>query len=1703
MDSNSLMLSALCQVQCMRYSDNRILMRDLKAYLVDYNRVRSSHPPIQLSLAKILLGWDALQVLSFLCLKLTSHGDLIVKSVQSVISLFNLPYFCKTIGLSLLLPLAILLLLNLGYILMTLLSVFMTSKYKKLQDWSLNALCKLEHYTLKSEAIFLFGLAIGMEAIFQPQNFISRADSMNSQKEKIPMGLGIALVIMSVLQYYWFLYVNISVSYDTESITELRSRTSKLLRGALLPLISALAHTKSSVGVFACVGAYLLHELCLLMGLGSHSNIKLNHFTLRITIVQLTLYAMLLPTLWSNPDSLITGLYSQRSLGVLLLAPLVARLIFNLEKRRMNYVSYRAIKYLSEDNIQRLSLLEATQLDFVLRQMWSKFTNLEKHGAEIYDIIKSILQNKRIEDSTCLTEVQDNLLRIDQEVDLTDYYIKNALKSQFFELINSTYSSILSRERKGAGTTNTGCYFSYIAFHKDITRNFGKSFIILSQLQQVLGSSVSLRAAAGIELIERDLQKRIAGSGTQKTISAELLFSFLERSEKVQTSIEDYISNAFSFYEMLQQPIISTKETKVKGKKLLNDRAVILKELNSLIEINEYYQQTLLLYEFFLSEIIEEKAEGQFFQIKNKIDIFHAAEYYTLYRQQKMNGNATDLELHGWDMSIEFFANQLNGASDYSVVVFNLNPENLGKIMKCSTNLFQLLGTEAQDARQMNISNMEVTLFSSKNLKTLQEKILKGETDLRCLTGEDRTLYLKHHNGCLIACSFVADVEIYGKDPCITCYLRKKKIHEQDFILFSLETEPKLIGFSKALRDGIINKKAARSGIDFSITSNFRETPDDLNIIELVPSLKTILPKRNASPLWSESQVLLTIPSVPQLSAVQGYYIISYIGKIQEVSLLKQRLGVIEIQSYFPTSIHKYARQGTTITLASTIKRNSAPKSVKPLHQKEDKDQIEVTDFRSEIDEDEANPFQSQDIVASNKLLDAIKSFQSEQNPSQPTYYESNPVVPHDPKELAQAIKHDIQSESESPDKSEKVKMIPKSNQRSRIEEGSLLNLPAGMQSYQGNTGRNSIFSGSTNKEKRIKMALQERNFSDKISDGRASSVGSSIGAHMGYLRTLILEKKTPVVLKAVNVFGVIIFVTTVASILVTYFILSGHYNTFSLFAQSASFPAFVRTCASSFMIATELTVSAQLFFPLEMQIYWTILSSAFPALYYPIYIIQSHKFTMNFDLPFLNEDIPSKSIAAQFPDFPQLNRNMSFYEASDVFNAYAYKLTQFNYYSENMDPALLDFTRTFMPSLYHMYGEISNENFKKIYSLYDASMITLDVLMVIGMIISVLLMALFLFVYWKYEKMETFAFTKLCSVTMRELEPRLKKTLRVYQQMFGLTLPQLKMLQGSASHFEKNDKKQKSSSTLLKGAEVRTTRLLTKKAVMEKNSILLIALLVLFIAFCLSGPYLVINVIFKAANAEIFPFITDLEKASNGFPSYYMIQTIMARLFNEAYNPQIDEALPKILETYEGMLNESLSTHKEMNDHFLNSLQRIESSDVFSEFTKSYVRNMTTNSFCEFYISWGDSYNRQCLTGLKGIADRGYLAMGNHIIEVLNQQIQNFRANPTYFTMAGFYYSADAYEILTLNIMVEMYLTDFLDKVQIDVEVYAQKLLSNTHVMLGASLVYNITLLILLWIPTIKYLKDRFELSRSIFLLLPTKVLQRNNGIKNLFKIW
>ena len=1676
-------------------------MKAFTTFLLNYNTLRNAQSTIPFVLAKVLLVLSELQILSFVCLHRKEHEDLIATSVGSVVSLFNLPFLCKTIGIPLLLPLAILLFLNFGYLLMTLLSIFLTSKYKKMQDWSLNALCKLEHYTLKSEVVFLFSLAIGMEAIFQPQNCVPSARSTNMQTQKIPMSLGVALVSLSVLQYYWRIYVNISVSYDTESIIELRNRTSMVLRGMLLPLISVLAHLESPVGVFVGVGVYLLLELLISMILGSHPNIKVNSLSLWVAIIHLPLYAILLLPLCSNPTTLVTGKYSQRSIGVLLLAPFAGKLILNLERRRIRRVSHKAAQCFA-NRTYALTWLETTQLDNFLKQIWSTFANINSPGSEIYGLIETIIRSRQAENQAFLKLIDKNLMEDTKDQNTSEYPMKMALKSSLHDFITSVYSTILSSERKSSWTSNMGCYLSHAAFHKDITGNHGKAFIVLARLQKILGSSASARTIASMWLAENDLQRQVAGTGSQKTISADLLFSFIDRSEKVQTSIENYVSEALSFYETLQKPVINTKDIKTKGKKLLNERTAIIKELDSLVQINEYHQQTLLLYEFFLSEIVEEKAEGRFFQIKNRMDIFRVEEYYALYRQQKLNANATELETLGWDMSIEFFASQLNDSSDYAVVVFSLNPDSNGKIMRCSSNLYQSLGFEDRDLNQMNISDMEATLFNPQNLKTLRDKILKGEASLKNLPEVDSPLYMKHRNGSLIAYAFVADVEIYSREPCITCYLRKKQAHEQEFVLFSLENKTKLIGMSKVLLSDVLK-----------CSPNFNKIASDLNIIELIPTLETILPNTPTNLTWSESEALLVIPNVPRLSISQAFYLINYSGKIQAIPLVEEKIGIIKICYSERISPKTLDSEVTSVKFSSTAFYRLSSLFQNSTHQIKTPESKSPQKAKAEIAEEDTNIPRQQEKTAVTFLntfksarvnLFSQKSHEDIQSIDQTIFSkaEVNVLKSWSLHEAKYSTMNEISVPGNNKAQLTEIELAF-SSPRMKLKPKAPDSVPrASVNAYrQGGTSPFSV--NEAIEPKRVQRhlhGLNQAGGTEKITLGRASSVGSSIGAHLGFLRSIIIQRKTPAVLTAVNLFGLISLVSTMASILAAFFILSSRYSIFTLFAQSASFPSFMRAISPAYVISTELEFFIQ-FFPPVVQPLWESGAAAYSQYFQPFSLDQYYRFVLNFNLPFLSKDILSASISASFLDFPQLNRDLSFYEANDVFQAYTYKLSKYNFYSGKMDPALLNWTRTFIPAFNDMYKNISDENFKNIYSLHESTNLTLDAIMVVGVIISVVLMIAFIPIYWRYQKMEMVAFTKLCGVTMHELEPSLKKLTLSYEHLFGKTLPALKNFQENLSYHKKHtNDRSRGFLTQAKGTRL-NNKLSKKKAIIEKSSNFVLMTLVLFVSLLLSGTYIVTNIAFKNANAKILPFILDIEKISAGLPACFTAQAIMTRLFSEIANPQISQTLPALVESYEGTLNESMAALKEMNNYLISSMQRTVSNDIFTETTKEMFQNLTDSKWCWLDLGEGGPYS--CQTLIKGVANSGFFATLNQLMEAFTSQITKFTMNPTLTTIYSFYFSPDVFEFILMNLITEAYLLGMLNAVQADVGSYTEKLHFQTYLMLAFGLLYNVVLLCLLWIPTIRYLRKRFILARSIFLLVPTKVLLHNSGIINFFKVW
>ena len=1798
-------------------------MKDLTTFLVDYNTLRTTQPATPLLLAKVLVASSALQVLSFLCLNQTNHEDFISKTVKNIVALFNLPYFCKELGITLFLPLIVLLLLYIGSALLTLVSLFMSQKYKKLQDLCLLALCTLEHYTLNREVVFLFSLATGMETIFHPENYVLSA-SVKGSARKALKSLGIILIIMSLLHFYWQTYCQVSVSYNTESIrTEHRSGISKRLRGVLLTLISALAYTESQIGVFVCAGIYLLVELFILIALGNHLNMKINKFTLKVTILQVPIYAITLLTLWENIDILPSGMRSQRSLAILLITPFVGRIILNLERRRMRYVSARVANCFTH-NSRNLSWLEMSQLDLFLRQMWSKFTNLEFHGPEIYEIIETIIRGKQTENQLFLRQTEDNLMEKVTDIDASKYLMKIALTPSFYDFVNSVYSSMLSFERKSAGVASTECYLSYVAFHKDITGNHGKAFIILARLQKILGTSASARTLASIRLVERDLQRQIAGSGTKKTISAEMLFSFLERSEKVQSSIENYVAEAFGFYERIQNPVINIKEIKNKGKKLLNERANIIKELDSLIKINEFHQQTLLLYEFFLSEIVEEKAEGRFFQIKNRIDIFNVAEFYFLYRQQKAN-ETNELAAHGWDMSIEFFANQIDDSSDYAVIVFSLNPESSGRIMRCSTNLCALLGVEAKELYQMNISNIEVTLFNPQNLKTLQDKILKGEANLKDLAEEERTLYMKHENGSLIAYSFVADVEIYGRDPCITCYLRKKKTHEQEFVLFSLENQMKLIGMS----DTIFRKVVKGSG------SRFIEIARELSIIDMIPTLKPILVKAPVKPAWNESEALLIVPKISRKAISRAFYMINYSGRIQRVPLVDETIGIIDITyservtlqiQESKTDVGSFSSFPRTVTLHKIDSLNRNPSS-----QKKNQATFESQETKGvDLDENDDITAQMNGKVSSRKLLKMFLAARARQLSLQSIDTLRSPGLPKDQEPLkTEAVnlgsdlmepdsaarlfdslaRNVLVQRTETENFSARIQKTEFDNLMTQVQRTELDNLNTQIQrteyellssqqiqrteldnintqvqkteydnfntqiqktdyenfntqiqrtepenlntqvmkteaenqnskaqrrefelvisSVRANKVRpkikNSRNLGETNLDvnpgssvsmeewnKELEMQrdkyrqhgrLNKAARSEKITLGRASSVGSSIGAHMGFLRSIIIERKTPAVLNAVNLFGVISLASTVASMLVAYFVLADSYSTFTQFSQSAAFPSIMKAIAPSYTIAAETQFTVQ-YLPAAGRSLWQMVANFYAAYFYTISLTQNNQFIMNFDLPSLSEDILKVSIPANFSDLPQLNRNLNFYEVNAVFQTYTYKLSKYNYSSETIDPNILNFTREFLPVFNEMYEEMSNKNYQNIYDLYDRTNLTLDVIMVAGVIISIILMVAFIPIYWRYQKMEVVAFTKLCNITLKEMEPSLKKIVVSYEQLFGKTLSAMQSLQENVAYRKKKSKESFRSSSSSKNIKIKRS-IRMQRSFTEKSSTLILVVLILFVSLLLSATYVVINIIFKDANAKILPFLVDLEKVSNGLPSCFTAQAAMTRIFNEVANPDINQTLPALIESYQESLNQSLSDLKDMNNHLMNALERAATTDILSDITKEFFRNLTDHTWCYMRFEDGATVYSYCSIGIKGVARTGFFATQNQIIDGFISQIKKFASKPTLATINEFYFSPDVFDFILMNLLAEYYMLEMLRYEQIDVGNYSATLHSQTRLMLVLGLLYNVALLFFLWVPTITYLRKRFVFARSIFLLVPTQVLLRNSGVNNLFKVW
>lgn len=842
------------------------LSGSIRELIFDYNIFRSERRQVSHFTSSLCLAIQCLEFLGFLSITSQTHAEPISLAIQNFLQLFNLPlllirfdipvlaFVYGSIALSI-----IFILLNMSY---TIIKHLRGQSY----PWLIFAKTKIDPCTFYTDLIYIPLLQLGGFSIFNPC-----MDGDSSQQYCFHLGRigGMFLVALAVLIHCWLLFITLSCTYNINSRITGISNTVSVFFTLVQTLISnSSLHHFAIYGVF---GAQIIVDVVSLFLNNYFVDTSMNRNYILWKGAQINcFFILLIPRIADDT-------WSYNPLAILFY-PFIVKLLLSIMETRYAILQKKIVTDLANEVPVRSVLVDSFLCEF-----YFKYSNLKHYSHKFSDVLFPITEyvltfNSELE----FREKNEILIEDLDNITAESVVIKEIFRRRVHEYVINIYSKCLQlRKRNSRNDIDFGIYFSYLNFLKDVTHNYGKALIILAEIQKSLQARGSYRVKLQAELLENLLQQKVTNRNSQNVISAKVLFSFLDDANEAQLAVETHIANLFGFFGLTQRQMIRIQEIKDLGIQLMKERAEVFKKLNNLIRINELHQQTVLLYNFFLAEVVEEKAEGRFFQIQNRFDIYNINNYV---RRSPNEG------LVGLDM--EFFSNNLHIGSEYFALILSLNPECVGKVLKGSTNFATILGINEKELKSLNVNTLELTIFDSHNINLIQERILAGEDCLKKLTEKERTLYFQTKKGTICMFSFEPDVQIYMSNPSIVCYMKIRKDSGEKFIMFDVN-EGRMIG----LGEGLVSL-FEENNCNLDQIKNF-------SIYSMIPEVKSALNEQSKVDLV---RAMFYPPTIKQKTSrkktyyPRSCYSIDCEAEIRHLSLTKGSIGLIWVHSFRKTN---------------------------------------------------------------------------------------------------------------------------------------------------------------------------------------------------------------------------------------------------------------------------------------------------------------------------------------------------------------------------------------------------------------------------------------------------------------------------------------------------------------------------------------------------------------------------------------------------------------------------------------------------------------------------------------------------------------------------------------------------------------------------------------------------------------------------------
>ena len=147
------------------------------------------------------------------------------------------------------------------------------------------------------------------------------------------------------------------------------------------------------------------------------------------------------------------------------------------------------------------------------------------------------------------------------------------------------------------------------------------------------------------------------------------------------------------------------------------------------------------------------------------------------------------------------------------------------------------------------------------------------------------------------------------------------------------------------------------------------------------------------------------------------------------------------------------------------------------------------------------------------------------------------------------------------------------------------------------------------------------------------------------------------------------------------------------------------------------------------------------------------------------------------------------------------------------------------------------------------------------------------------------------------------------------------------------------------------------------------------------------------------------------------------------------------------------------------------------------------------------DFTSSMCENMFKGVSSLGFAAFYEKVYSVLMTQRDTFLDNPTRETAIYLLNDSTIPELCRSILFSSRTMDNNTSHEENNLIEYTQELIGHTNWMLGSGILVTVSLLLVVWQPVFKHLKNSYNLAKQMYVLLPVDSLLSNPHIKNLVR--